>query len=141
MKNLKKVLDEFDGKLKLNKEMMKQKVEFELNDSALRIKVLNKLKDDALLKYNNKNYVIGNSAEDFNAKESPYFALRDIILGLGDYSRKQTYIDKFATYFTRQPTKNENQFWLYCIKTDVKLLPIFLLRIADAFITKIKYNL
>ena len=140
MKNLKKVLDEFDGKLKLNKEMMKQKVEFELNDSALRIKVLNKLKDDALLKYNNKNYVIGNSAEDFNAKESPYFALRDIILGLGDYSRKQTYIDKFATYFTRQPTKNENQFWLYCIKTDVKLLPIFLLRIADAFITKINYK-
>ena len=141
MKNLKKVLDEFDSKLKLNKEMMKQKIEFELNNSALRIKILNKLKDEALLKYNNKNYVIGNSAEEMNETESPYAKLRDLILGMGDYSKKQTYIDKFATYFTRNPTKNDkSQFWLYCIKTDVKLLPIFLLRIADAFITKTNYK-
>ena len=140
MKNLKKVMDEFDIKLQLNKEMMKKKIEYEINNASLRIKTLIKLKEASNFKYDKQKHSIGNTAEETNTLQSPYASLRDKILGMDDYNKKQTYIDKFATYCTRQPTKNENQYWLYCTLTDTKLLPVFLVRIADAYIKKSGYK-
>jgi len=140
MKNLKKVLDEFDAKLQLNKEMTKQKIENEINNASLRIKTLIAMKETADTKYDRQKQSMGNTAEETSALKSPYASLRDTILGLEDYGKKQTYLDKFATYCTRQPTLKENQFWLYCVLTDTKLLPVFLIRIADAYIKKSGYK-
>ena len=70
---------------------------------------------------------------------SPYEYLRDTILSLKDIIKKNNYIKKFCLQLTRESINDENNYWLYCNKTNVKLIPKFLLKLANVFDDKIKY--
>ena len=107
-----------------------------------------------ITKYNKQQYNIGLTITAADIKRSPYSKLRDLILGQSDFVKKQNDIQKFANKFTTDvkiynednkieedsdKDKEENKYWLFCKKTNVKLLPIFLLRLADIFISKGNY--
>jgi hypothetical protein len=68
--------------------------------------------------------------------QSPYEHLKTIILGQPDLVMRSTYVLSFVERYTRGANErlNEDPNWLYCVKTDVKLMPSFLRRLAAAFI-------
>lgn len=58
--------------------------------------------------------------------ESPYTELLTKIMGISDYHEKCSYLQQFATRFCREPMVeqlNELPYWLYCVDTNLKLVP------------------
>ena len=144
-KLLNNILVEFDQNYEMNKIKFEENIR-KLFDYYLKINpVLSELKYFEMTKYNEQKYKIGiqNTSQDENIIVSPYFKLRDIILKQPEFNQKQNYIIKFVNAFTRQCYKNnitedpntepESEHWLYCVKTNVKLLPVFLFKLATAF--------
>ena len=75
-----------------------------------------------------------------NTLKSPYISLRDNIISHQNFPEKQHYMILFAEQYTRKPIlsepsiiDSENSRWLYCKKTNTKLLPRFILELAQAF--------
>jgi len=73
---------------------------------------------------------------------SPYESLRETILGKSDFYQKQIDISDFVTQFTREAnvSEGESEWWYYCKKTNVKLLPTFLKQISTSVIDNFDYN-
>ena len=147
-KLLKDVINEFDTKYKLSNEQLKKIIDesFEYLESIN--SRLTKMETNNLLKYNNQKYKLGTSVDDDrNSKPtSPYIKIMNFILGQADFSKKQTDIVKFVNTFTRKSVKGygplneeESEHWLYCIKSNVPLLPIFKYELADIFVTAGEY--
>lgn len=76
-----------------------------------------------------------------NRQKSPYTSLRDHILAHQNFPEKQDFIILFSEQYTRKPIisepekESESKYWLYCKKTNTKLLPVFLLQLSNAFKT------
>jgi hypothetical protein len=74
-----------------------------------------------------------------NKQKSPYTSLRDNILAHQNFPEKQDFIALFSEQYTRKPiisepeNESESPYWLYCKKTNTKLLPQFLLQLSNAF--------
>lgn len=149
-KILENILSEFDNKYKLSNEAMQKKIEEEFKYNTQIMPVLVSIKNYNLLKYNNFKYNIGLKEEEVETQViiSPYLKLRDLILGQQDFVKKQNDIIKFVSRFTRKATDGfdanglkESPYWLYCTKTNTKLLPIFKFNMASAFLnTPDDYN-
>jgi hypothetical protein len=139
--NLKLVLKEFDEQLSLNKAVIVKTINDDLADAMKRITTLLDLIHNQTYKNNYNQYNLGISIEETDSVRSPYIKLRDIILGQADYVKRQQDIIKFVNHFTREALTGvqEDPYWLYCTKTNTKLLPTFLSRLADAFIMKEDY--
>ena len=60
----------------------------------------------------------------------------DKILSSNDIVKQYSYIKTFCTNFTREADFNneENKYWLYCNKTNSKLVPSFLFKLANTFL-------
>lgn len=138
------VMSEFDKKyeISLKDQQAQINLKYEYQESVLpKLKVL---KTHRLRKYNNKCYNLGLSLkENNNIIISPYFKLRDLILGLDDFIKKQNYIIKFVENFTRTNYdsevgplgEKESEHWLYCMKTDVRLFPTFKYKLATEYLS------
>ena len=150
---LKNVMNEFDVKYNTSKQEYEGKVKahFEYNMGIM--PVLIKLKNDNFLKYNNIKYKLGEKLEGIVPSiVSPYSKLKNLIMGQQDFVKKQYDINKFVVLFTRKAILSgvgplgevENEHWLYCSKTNVKLMPTFIYEMSSAYITYInepqKYN-
>ena len=149
-KLLKDVIEEFDDKYKLSKQQMttliKNRYEYELSQ----IDVLTRIETMQFLKYNRAKYKLG--SEDSSTKNqivSPNAKLLNLILSQSDFVKKQMDTIRFVNTYTRPAiTDNfgplgvkESGYWLYCLKTNVPLLPIFKFTMASAYITDLqKYN-
>ena len=142
-KLLKDVINEFDTKYKLSNEELKRKI----NDRFEYLESINarltKIETNNLLKYNNQKYKLGSSVElDTTGKSvSPYSKLLNFILGQPDFPKKQHDIVKFVNTFTRQAVKGfgplneeESEHWLYCIKSDLPILPVFKFELAESYV-------
>ena len=46
----------------------------------------------------------------------------------------------FVSKYTRNYLDDENENWLYCIESGYKLLPLFLYKLANAFLTYDNYE-
>ena len=136
-KTLKNILSEFDEKYVVSKDKMEGQVKatFEYNND-----IMNKLTlihAENLYQYNNKHLAIGGTDyEPLNNAVSPYYNKLQLILGQGDFVKKQHDIIRFAMQFTRKslPHLDESDGWRYCIKTSIPLLPQFRYTMASAFI-------
>ena len=66
---------------------------------------------------------------------SPHSDLLDRIMSQDDIVKRSRDINDFVTYLTvvANPEKNEDPHWLYCKETGVKLLPIFISELSNAF--------
>ena len=140
------ILNEFDKNYAISKEELTNKLKKYLDKYATIFDKLLQLQDHRFYQYNNEKYEIGLSlleTEVLTKEQSPYIELRNLILGQGDFLKKQVDIIRFAKKFTRPPnTSNPNKadlelespYWLYCVKTNTKLLPSFLLTLASVYI-------
>ena len=142
-KLLKDVINEFDTKYKLSNEELKKKINDRFEYLQSIDAGLTKIETNNLLKYNNQKYKLGSLIEvDATGKSvSPYTKLLNMILGQQDFAKKQNDIIKFVNTFTREYNKGfgplnqeESEHWLYCITSDLPILPKFKFELAEAYI-------
>jgi len=143
----KKALKEFDRRYQVSLEDLKTHLEKELTERIRFIQRLTLLKDVQLKRTNNLEYEYGRNLQVVESIHSPYEALLELILEQEDFSKKQDDIVRFAAKFTRDPIRgfvdsleNEEPFWKYCKETNVKLLPDFLLILAQEYCNGGDYN-
>jgi hypothetical protein len=138
-KLLKDVVNEFDTQYKLTKEEL-EKTRKETFEYFMNVMVaLNKIETSQMLKYNNQKYSLGSTETGDSASPivSPYQSLLDVILGQQDIVKKQSDIIKFVNLYAREAdTKSvqENSHWLYCVKSNVQLLPSWKFNLASAYV-------
>ena len=132
------ILDEFDMKYQMSREQLELFIKSKFEYYSGIIDNLNTIERNKLFKYNNLQFKIGAKTENDEENDiviSPYEKLRNIILGQSDFVKKQNDILRFALKFTRTSTNDEEDIhWLYCIKTNAKLLPSFLHTLAASFV-------
>ena len=133
---LKEIYKDFEDNYDEKDSMLKEEIDQKLINSINFIKLLKKLKNQEFFKYDKEKILI---TDNLNVPDaitfSPYLDLRDRVLGINDFVKKQNFIQKFSTLFTRPPISSENQYWLYCLKTDTPLLPMFISHLANVFIS------
>ena len=148
-KLLKNIMSEFDTKYKISKEELKENIDNQFKYFESIIPVINKIYTNELLKYNNQKYKLGVVTDDDQHmyQFSPYKPLLNLIMGQSDFIKKQTDIIKFTNMYTRESIEGygelneiEEGSWLYCTKTNVKLLPSFVFNLADKFVTEGQYE-
>jgi len=150
---LKNVMNEFDVKYNTSKQEYESKVKSQFEYNMGIMPVLIKIKNDNFLKYNNIKYKLGEKLEGVVPSiVSPYSKLKNLIMGQQDFVKKQYDINKFAALLTRKAIINsvgplgevETDHWLYCSKTNVKLMPTFIYEMSSAYVRYInepqKYN-
>jgi hypothetical protein len=94
-------------------------------------------------KYSREKYLLqlNNVVSRFNLQDmddedivrSPYEKIRDDILGDSDFSRKMTNMRRFVDELTVPAYQDQDNNWLYCIDTGVKLVPSFFADLAFSF--------
>lgn len=142
---LKQVLEQFDRNYDISKEQLTQTIDKHLKYYVNIFSKLEQIKKTQFYKYNQQKYNLGLSIQEQvqNQVISPYSSLRDLILGQTDFVKKQNDIIRFCANFCYQGDPNvpnindgqmENEWWLYCLKTNVKLIPAFRLYLAKAFL-------
>jgi len=149
---LDKMKSEFDAKYQVTREnfteFVNRKFEYDLKNIARIMEIQHK----EFYKYNDRKYKLGvHSAagaggggaagaddvdDDFDAIISPMEPLKDKIVAQTDFVKRQYDLMQFITSFTRKANEimDEDPHWLYCIKSNAKLLPSFYEAIAIAFI-------
>jgi hypothetical protein len=135
---LKDIVNQFDKNYKQSKELLQQTINKKYDYYSSIINKLTKIEFYNVYKNTLYQYNIG--IEDIDNKieipeSSPYLKLRDLILGQPDFVKKQSDIIRFTISFTRQSIQgnDEDANWLYCIKTNAKLLPAFIYKLASCF--------
>jgi len=136
----------FNDVLEANLKNTVNKIKEDYEYSEFRIGKLISIHLMKLFRYEEQKFKLGASAEENMSVISPYLKLRDVILGQGDFVKRQLDIMKFVGHFTREATIEsstntttsettvEDSYWYYCIKTNTKLMPSFLVKIASAYI-------
>ena len=151
---LKDIVSQFDKKYALSKDKLSELLNSKLEYNLSIVEKLYQINYTRVYKYNIQQFNLGINNED-SEKDiviSPYNKLKDIILGQSNLAKRQNYIVRFAMRFTREANEHDEKtndehwnYWRYCIKTNVKLLPAFLYRLAacwveDSTIDKQYYN-
>jgi hypothetical protein len=140
---LKEIVGQFDKKYELSKDKLKELLNKNLDYSLSIIDKLHQIQHTKTYKYNAQQYKIGAEAGDFDNDiiVSPYNKLKDLILGQSNMTKRQNDIVKFAIRFTREANETDGakgdehwRHWRYCLKTNVKLLPNFLYRLAACWV-------
>lgn len=136
---LKAIYKEFDETYGEKEDNLRERIDLLLGLSIIRIRYLKRLEKSDFFKYNKYKVLLGDSIADdetgVNLIVSPYEKLRNLILGQTDFIKKQYDIQKFVLLFTREPYESEHKYWLYCSKTNVKLMPSFISHLANVFIS------
>ena len=129
---------EFQASMDDSRERTVQRIDgkFKYYDTVL--PRLRHMKYARMTKYNDAQLRHQVSADDFqDILHSPYERLKTIILGQSDMVKRSADVLNFVERYTRGANERlgEDPHWLYCVKTDVKLMPSFLRRLAAAFMT------
>jgi hypothetical protein len=139
---LKQMISAFDKKYKMSKQVQEEYINRRLSYFMDIMPSLDKIEKMRKYKYNKEQYDLGLNEEGEETQQivSPYSGLRDSILGLGDFVKKQNDIVRFCKRFTRESTIEEEDadeaslYWLYCIKTNTRLMPYFYYALAKAYL-------
>ena len=119
----------FEASIDETKELIKKN----LRDSIKFLERKNIYDNNNLMQYNDILLKISQTYIESEFVASPYENLKNKILGYNDFVKKQDYIIKFCNLFTREPMKNEDKYWLYCNKTNQKLIPSFFKLLAQSY--------
>ena len=84
-------------------------------------------------------YSYGLDAKEVVENASPFASTLNLILSQNDFIKKQSDISRFVAQYTRPAGVDEDQWWVYCNSTSVKLLPTFVSHLANVFIRGEKY--
>jgi hypothetical protein len=147
---LDKMKAEFDVKYQVTRENFMEFVNKKFEYDLKNISRITELQHKEFYKYNDRKYKLGFQApsssgggapgeedmDDVDAIISPMEPLKDKIVAQTDFVKRQYDLMQFITSFTRKANEimDEDPNWLYCIKSNAKLLPSFYETIAIAFI-------
>jgi hypothetical protein len=146
---LKDIINEFDQKYYETKTEYQEKINKKYEYLSEILKIIIRIENDNMLKYNNQRYKIGYKLDDGSGTAlgssiivSPFAKYRDLILGQTDFIKKQHDIIKFVKICTRPFIEDgigplgikETEHWSYCIETSTELLPTFKLNLAAAYL-------
>ena len=137
-----KILENFQAKYNLSIEEIKGKINNKYTNAKKYLKnilYIRKIKDEYVNSEILKYFSLSDTNISDTIKKSPYIKLRDTILGVSDFVKKQDYIKKFCINFSRNAINDEDVNWLYCNKTNTKLIPLFLMKLANAYSNKLDY--
>lgn len=143
-KLLNNVMNEFDTNYNVSKEEQIKNIQLQYESHLNAIEKLIQVENYNIIKYNNYKYKLGSIDEDNGSKiVSPHTKLLNLILKQGDFVKKQYDIVRFVQTYTRNPITDglgplnvkESEYWLYCIATNVPILPIFRFNMATTYIT------
>ena len=135
--NLKLLLAEFENNLSVSKDIIGSRIEDELASANMRIEMLRQLRLMQLYKYEANKINLANTLETgLEIITSPYAGLLNTIMTQTDVSKRYLDITKFVAAFTREgfAANGESPYWLYCLKSNQKLLPTFIYKLASTFI-------
>ena len=142
---LEQIQKEFDATYGKKDHDMRTEIDNLLLENVSRIQYLKKYAKTEQNRYDILKRNLANSITDEEFEQSlitsPYEEVKDLILGQKDELKKQHDIQRFILHFTRKPYEFENQYWLYCQKTNVKLLPTFIGHLANVYISQGDYQL
>ena len=137
---VKHALKNFDNKYESSIETIREKLAQSLKNAKFRLtKIHAILQHDALL-YNKIFYKIALQLTNNDIIVSPFEQLKNRIMEMTDILKRHLYIIKFCKFFCRTPLDGEDTHWLYCNRTGNKLLPAFLLRLAEVAINRGDYQ-
>jgi hypothetical protein len=127
---------EFNAVVEDSRERTVQRIDgkFKYYDTVL--PRLRHMKYARMTKYNDAQLRHQVSADELqDIVQSPYERLKTIILGQSDLVKRSADVLNFVERYTRGANErlSEDPHWLYCVKTDVKLMPSFLRQLAAAF--------
>jgi len=145
---IKEMFDEFDSTYSENMEMTKKKIGELWKSQIYRLTKLRTINNFLLYKYENDKLKQIKNLENSEQIISPVAGLLNVIMGQGDFVKKQHDIVKFVKKYTRpmnpsiDTRKNCNtvtcqsgcEYWLYCNETNSKLLPTFVYTLASVFV-------
>lgn len=134
------ILNDYRTGLMISKEEMGENIKRNYERNYKNIINLRKINKAEGLKYDTYYKKIASSVLNVEIVSSPYQNLLSKILSQTDFTKRQTDIIRFCEQFTYIPSTTEDQFWLYCNKTFVKLIPSFLKTLALAY-TQGNYNI
>ena len=127
------ILAEFDKKMEFTIDEITQKTKINMEKQEKTIINKKKLNQFNLLKYNNLKFMMGNNVNDIEVNKSPYENLRNLIFAHNNFVEKQGYILTFCNKYTRENIHGENIHWLYCIESNLKLVPVFMHKLASSY--------
>jgi hypothetical protein len=139
MKHILKTIEEsFTKDQEALSAMFPELVRKDFHNLNLRLKyLLYRLTNNSTLRYN-----YGLQVELMDTPKSPHEGLMHRILGMKDHISKFSYLAKFLKAFTRDPliTLEEDEHWLYCKTSDVKLIPSFYKRLVMVAFSPVDYQ-
>ena len=129
--------------INIEKQNIRKNIVESIDNLKKRIFKINKILDYNSNKHDYTHFNIGLEYVDNEIIISPYTEILGLILKQDDFIKKQLDIEKFTLQFTRPAieSNNEDKWWLYCIETSTKLLPVFVNRLAKTFNKKDDYSL
>jgi hypothetical protein len=138
---IREMYDEFDSNYIEGVDKYKTKMNALFTFERERISKLRAINRFLLYKYENAKIKLGTGVEESDIIISPHVKLLDVILGQGDFVKKQNDIVRFVTKYTRSAVviNDEDEYWLYCIDTSTKLLPTFVSKLASVFVENGNY--
>jgi hypothetical protein len=141
---LKDIINEFDKKYYKSKEEFTKDITEKYNYNLSILPILMFINNEGMLKNNNKKYKLGIFEDESQTTPtivSPFTKLLSLITSQSDFVKKQIDTVRFVDEFTRNPYngvgplgKLEMANWLYCIKTDIPLVPVFRYNMAMCFL-------
>jgi hypothetical protein len=137
--NLQLILAEFNTVLNVNKDIIANKIEDELNSANDRIDGLRNLRLVNMYKYDTKKVEIANTLDETTpVVVSPYDGLLNTItlLKQTDLAKYYLKIAEFVKTFTREgiSENDESHYWFYCIKSNKQMVPTFINKLATTFL-------
>ena len=140
---MKDIVDEFDKSYQVSKEQLEAALQKKMDYYLGNIEKLETVENANRYKYNKQKFQLGMEENEISQNDnvliSPFFKLRDLILGQSNFVKKQNDIVRFCQNYTREPNRIslavvEDPHWRYCIQSNAKLIPIFLFQLALYFV-------
>jgi hypothetical protein len=135
------ILKTFNIEYDISIEEIKKKLNISYEKSKKYLNNISKIKKKRDYSTNNNLLKLNSILNNLKIISSPYENLRDYILNYPDFNKRQVLIKTFCLRFTREAINNDDKKWLYCNNTGVKLIPDFLLKLANVFLSKGDYLL
>lgn len=137
----KQMIEEFSERLNSGSETIDEKLIAATSNASSRLAPLINLLTREFMKDDTIKFELGASAKEVVTEKSPYADVLSLILSQSDFVKRQNDITRFVSYYTRPANPEEDQWWLYCNVSNVKLLPTFVSKLADIFVSGGNYFL
>ena len=135
-------VNDFDKDIIMKKAVFKEMMLKQYDQQLVQLSLIKQHKDNQSFKQSRLLYKIGTRYIPSDAEESPYVDIFHSILNIKDLDLKYSNLIKFCANFTRDANllvEDESPHWKYCVKTNMKLVPFFMYRLAVSYHTTKTY--